>query len=165
MQKNAHARIVNGAVLLVSASVALFLDLLTKALIFPKMGLFNETGFFVGNRFLAFTAHANRGATFDAVVPVPVLIAVSSAFLIGAGVLFFRHPEWSRNKVTVTFAGLLVGGAVGNLYDRAALGYVRDWIMLFRTSILNLADMFIIIGCFGLLKTISFAKRSAARKK
>lgn len=41
--------------------------------------------------------------------------------------------------------GLIVGGAVSNLIDRAVYGYVRDFINLGITTV-NLADLAIMIG-------------------
>jgi lipoprotein signal peptidase len=39
-----------------------------------------------------------------------------------------------------------LGGALGNIYDRMVYGYVFDWILLFESSIVNVADMAVIVG-------------------
>lgn len=53
-----------------------------------------------------------------------------------------------RHKTAYNFLtlSLVMGGALGNLYDRLALGYVFDWLMFFKTSIVNVADLAITLG-------------------
>ncbi|KTD16407.1 signal peptidase II [Legionella jordanis] len=50
---------------------------------------------------------------------------------------------------------LILGGAIGNLYDRAALGHVIDFIDLYYKNyhwpVFNLADSAICVGAFFLL--------------
>jgi lipoprotein signal peptidase len=43
-------------------------------------------------------------------------------------------------------AGLLFGGAVANLIDRAALGSVRDFIVIGHAIVVNVADVAVVIG-------------------
>lgn len=52
----------------------------------------------------------------------------------------------NRNAYNVLTLSLVLGGALGNLYDRLVYGYVFDWLMLFNTSIINLADAAITLG-------------------
>lgn len=165
MQKNPHPRIV-GALWLVGVGLAaLAADLLTKQVVFERLRLTEPPGASLGNWFLSLTVHANYGATFNAAVPLPIIIALSSLFLAWGAWALFRLPDWYKQRIPLCFAGLLVGGAIGNLYDRLTLGYVRDWIMLFRASILNLADLFIIVGCLGLFKGIAFMRTKSASKE
>ena len=48
------------------------------------------------------------------------------------------------------FAGLLLGGALGNMLDRLRLGYVTDWIARGERNAFNLADLAIYVGLGGL---------------
>jgi len=48
------------------------------------------------------------------------------------------------------FAGLLLGGALGNMLDRLRLGYVTDWIARGDRNAFNLADLAIYVGLGGL---------------
>jgi len=41
---------------------------------------------------------------------------------------------------------LILAGAIGNLWDRFAWGYVFDWILIGGTSIVNIADICIAVG-------------------
>ena len=43
-------------------------------------------------------------------------------------------------------AGLLFGGAIANLIDRAALGSVRDFIVIGHAIVVNVADVAVVIG-------------------
>jgi signal peptidase II len=75
-----------------------------------------------------------------------LIIAVSEIVILS--VLFF-YPGMSagRNIVWVGLgAGLLLGGAIGNLIDRVVLGYVTDVIYLSYLSVFNLADICILVG-------------------
>ena len=56
--------------------------------------------------------------------------------------------------------GLLVGGAVGNLIDRVALGSVIDFIKLPHWPAFNIADMSI---TFGVIILVFVIEREAAR--
>ena len=58
-----------------------------------------------------------------------------------------------RSGISVVAAGLLVGGALGNLADRAREGAVTDCIELPAWPTFNLADMAIIAGVLLLLLT------------
>lgn len=99
------------------------------------------------------THHKNLGLTFDLPFPSTILIGLSSLIILGVLYAFIetvRHRERQR-----TFAlSLILAGALGNLFDRLLLGFVRDWILLFFRSALNLADIFILVGilwfCFEL---------------
>lgn len=59
------------------------------------------------------------------------------------------------NKIGVLAYGLLLGGILGNLYDRIFYGYVIDYldfvIFKFNFAIFNLADAAIVIGAILLI--------------
>ncbi len=75
------------------------------------------------------------------------LIALSVIFLAIFIYYYVREKEKSW-LLTITFA-FLIGGCLGNLYDRIFVGYVRDFIQFdFWQSfpIFNFADTFLTIG-------------------
>ena len=59
------------------------------------------------------------------------------------------------NKIGTISYGLLLGGILGNLFDRIFYGYVIDYldfrIFNFNFAIFNLADMAIVIGAILLI--------------
>jgi signal peptidase II len=77
-----------------------------------------------------------------------VLLAVAALVLVG--LLFARDPARPGMWIAV---GLVGGGALGNLIDRALSGEVTDFIDLPRWPPFNLADVTIVAGVI-LLATI-----------
>ena len=55
---------------------------------------------------------------------------------------FFRHP---LGKTCLT---LILGGAIGNLIDRAMRGFVVDMfnVLFMRFAVFNVADIFVVVG-------------------
>ena len=77
--------------------------------------------------------------------------------LIGVCAIYFIIKfisDFKENKRNTLAFGLLLGGCLGNLYDRVIYGYVRDFLdfKIFGEglAIFNLADTFIVVGV-GLL--------------
>lgn len=81
-----------------------------------------------------------------------LLVAMTSA--IAMGVLVWMTQE--RNRQDQFALGLVLGGAIGNILDRARFGYVVDWADLHFGDwspflVFNLADAAITIGVLVLL--------------
>ncbi len=154
MQKDAYARAV-GATALFFASVLVFaLDLWSKWLFFTFPERWTG-GFPPGTAWFQITQHVNQGATFNAPIPVWLLVFCSCAFLSWFLITFFRFSWWWKHRGALLSASLLIGGALGNLSDRLRLSYVRDWLLIGNTSVVNLADICIILGCIGLFFTFA----------
>jgi signal peptidase II len=83
------------------------------------------------------------------------LLALSLAATALLGVWLWRAPD----RLTTVGLGLVVGGALGNAYDRFAYGAVADFFHFhlggFHWYIFNLADVAIVAGV-GLLLYESF---------
>lgn len=95
----------------------------------------------------------NEGAAFS-------LFSGNVLFLIFITliVLFLIYRTINKenvNKIGILAYGLLLGGILGNLYDRIFYGYVIDYldfrIFNFNFAIFNLADMAIVIGAILLI--------------
>lgn len=77
-----------------------------------------------------------------------VLTGISAAASLGIGVWLYRLPrgQWLPGLALAC----ILGGAVGNLYDRWTLGYVIDFISIYygewRFATFNVADAAISIG-------------------
>ncbi len=94
------------------------------------------------NRGVAFGALEGRGAI------VAVLITVALLLLIA---YFAVHAQRAWLWLPV---GMLLGGALGNLVDRAREGAVIDFIDPIAWPAFNLADTAIVIGVFALLYVV-----------
>ncbi len=89
-------------------------------------------------------------ATAGVVVVTAIAVAWMNAFFARSGA---RHP------VLPVALGLVIGGSVSNLADRARLGYVTDFIDFRWWPAFNLADSFIVIGVGILLAAMFGADR------
>ena len=85
--------------------------------------------------------------------------------LISIAILFYLIWLLRKDKTTVlsdVSYGLLIGGLLGNLYDRLFLSYVRDFLSFrifnYDFAIFNVADIAIVIG--AILLFITFIKGS-----
>ena len=108
--------------------------------------------------FLTFRMAWNTGVNFglfshDADVMRWVLIAVALA--ISVWVWIWARREAASKWVQIS-AGLLIGGAVGNVVDRLAYGAVADFLNMSCCGIenpyaFNVADVAIFVGALGLV--------------
>jgi signal peptidase II len=125
------------------------LDQATKQLAIASVELGTSTDVFFGldisnsrNTGIAFGVFAGGG------VIVALLITVSLTLLIG---YFALHAATPLLWLPV---GMLVGGALGNLADRAREGAVIDFIDPVAWPAFNLADTSIVIGVLALLYVV-----------
>ncbi|MGH1353776.1 MAG: signal peptidase II [Thalassovita sp.] len=82
-----------------------------------------------------------------------VLIALALVISVSVVWWVFRDPP---NKLGLASAGLLVGGALGNVVDRFLYGAVADFLNMSCCGFenpyaFNVADIAIFIGAFGLI--------------
>ncbi len=84
--------------------------------------------------------------------PVYVLGAIALAVLIA---YLYRRPQLPWLWLP---AGMLLGGAIGNLIDRVRLGAVTDFIKLPYWPAFNVADISITFGMIGLIVVIEAGK-------
>lgn len=97
--------------------------------------------------FLSFTYIRNEGAAFGILQGARVFfIIITVAVLLGAIYYIVKmRPQSPLEKCALCF---IAGGAIGNFIDRAAFGYVRDFILLefIDFPVFNIADCFVCIG-------------------
>jgi signal peptidase II len=100
--------------------------------------------------FLSLGDSLSHEIRFLLLVLIPVIV------LSMATVFLFLKDEMSRSLFVGM--GFVVGGGIGNIYDRLAYGSVTDFLhldfYLFKTGIFNMADVSIMTGVFIVL--ISF---------
>ena len=87
----------------------------------------------------------NTGAAFGLFQGGSAWLAVVGVLVVAGGLGWLvRHPE-ARGAV-VWGLGLLLGGAVGNLWDRWVSGRVVDYVSIGPWTVFNLADSAIVVG-------------------
>ena len=95
--------------------------------------------------FLNLANSRNRGVAFGLAGDVsPLLIGAALALLLG--LLVFLASRARADAAVWLPAGLLIGGALGNLADRVRDGAVTDFIDLPLWATFNLADIAIVAG-------------------
>lgn len=92
----------------------------------------------------------NTGAAFGILPSLGEAIAVLAIIVAIAIVYYF--PRVPREDWTLRLAmGLTFSGALGNLFDRLTIGWVTDFISIWRFPVFNIADLCITLGVIVLL--------------
>lgn len=130
---------------LVLAAV-LLADQVTKRLVRSNIAQGDRNGVFPGvelvhvrNRGVAFGAFAGGGTV------VAVIIGVA---LVALAAWFVRHAQ---TRLAWLPTGLLLGGAIGNIFDRLRDGAVTDFVKFPAWPAFNFADVAITFGVLSLL--------------
>lgn len=121
------------------ALLILIVDLATKAVASGALDL-HETRSLLP--FLNISLVHNPGINFLLDQYIPIYIAAAVALYLAVSII--RQPPKQVEWIT----GLLCGGAVGNLLERAYHGYVTDFLEVQGTAVVfNLADVALILAC------------------
>lgn len=139
------------------AILAFVIDYITKMLILNMMQLPSVGRIEVFPPFLDFYMAWNYGVNFGLFAydsPWTRWILIAIAVGVSAFVAYWAWKERFGTWPQV-FAGLLIGGALGNAYDRVRYGAVVDFLNMSCCGIqnpyaFNVADIFIFAGAFGL---------------
>jgi signal peptidase II len=139
-----------------AAGLVVALDQVTKQLAVSNIGRGEDVNVFFG---LDLTNTRNTGVAFGALegggLVIAILIGLSLALLVGY-FLVNRNMPWLWVPV-----GLLLGGALGNLADRAREGAVIDFIDPVAWPAFNLADTCIVVGVLALLWVVEGSQKRA----
>jgi signal peptidase II len=134
------------AAALATAGLVVAVDQVTKQLAATNIARSDQVKLIPG---LDLTNTRNTGVAFGALegggLVVAVLIGVSLALLVGYFAVNRKRP-WLWLPV-----GMLLGGALGNLADRAREGAVIDFIDPVAWPAFNVADSCIVVGVLVLL--------------
>lgn len=80
--------------------------------------------------------------------------------LIVSVVIIYYFPKISSQDWALRIAlGLQLGGAIGNLIDRIALGHVTDFISIWTFAVFNIADASITLGVIVLIAGVIVEER------
>ena len=152
-----------------SALITLILDQASKYFVVHGMALWRVRSIDVFPPLLNFRYGENRGINFGLFDGdsdgARWFLIVLSLVVVAAVLIWIRRGDkgfWMKAS-----AGLLVGGALGNVVDRIYYGYVLDFLNMSCCGInnpfvFNVADIFIFAGAIGL---IVFDAQQSKRKK
>ncbi len=114
----------------------------------------------------------NTGGAWSLFGDNPVMMNVIKAFtfvFIAAVLVVMFWPDKRKNMFLIVTLSLLGSGALGNLVDRLAYGYVRDFLSidLIKFPVFNVADIALVAGTIMLVVYIiwNFVVTELAAKK
>jgi signal peptidase II len=152
--------------LLIAFGVVL-LDRWSKHMVEQHIALYAHIQIIPG--FFRLTHTENTGAAFslfaDSTAPwkTGLLIAFSVIALVVVSILLWKNHH--AQVATGVGLALIMGGALGNLWDRLARGRVVDFLLFYvkryQWPVFNLADSAIVVGAGLLVLEILFHKSSA----
>ncbi len=151
-----------------SASLVFLIDQISKYVMVHVLNLSQVRGIDLLPPLLRFRYGENRGINFGLFGDAPDLVRwvlVAFSIVVVVGVLLWVR-RFQHSVLMLLSAGLLVGGALGNVVDRVAYGYVIDFLNMSCCGIdnpyvFNIADIFIFAGAIGL---ILFEGRARGKK-
>ncbi len=155
---------------LLIAMIVVLLDRWTKHVVAQRIPLYSHIQIIPG--LFQLTHTENTGAAFslfaDSTAPwkTALLIGFSVIALIVVSVLLWKNNH--AHLATGIGLSLIMGGALGNLWDRLARGRVVDFLLFYvkryQWPVFNLADSAIVIGAGLLVLEILFHNASAQKE-
>jgi signal peptidase II len=144
------------------ALIVVLLDRWTKRLVAAHIAMYANIQIIPG--FFRLTHTENTGAAFSLFADSPshwktaMLIGFSAVAMVVVSVLLWRQSR--PLSITGIALSLILGGAVGNLWDRVASGRVVDFLLVYvkqyQWPVFNLADSSIVVGAALLVLEILF---------
>ncbi len=98
----------------------------------------------------------NRGVAFGMFQDGTIFFAITTAIVIIVAAIFLIK-NYKKSKLFTVALSLIIGGGLGNLYERIVHGYVVDYLRLsFFPPICNFADYCITAGTVCLIVYLIF---------
>src|SRR3954452_6947853 len=133
----------------VTTAVVVAVDQITKQIVVASIARGESDNVFFG---LDITNIRNKGIAFGALKGAGLVVLALTLLALGALLAYFAlHPTRRMLWLPV---GAIVGGALGNLADRARIGAVIDFIDPAFWPAFNVADAAIVLGILGFLYVI-----------
>ena len=120
--------------------------------------------------FLVFRMAWNRGVNFGLFSQFDMRWALIALALVIVGFVIYWMRRDGGGRLAQLSAGLLIGGALGNVVDRLIYGAVADFLNMSCCGIenpyaFNVADISIFLGALGLVFFTGDAARDKPGKK
>lgn len=121
----------------------------------------------IGNHFILTNvenegAFLGAGSSFEKTYRIALLCILP--ILILSALFFYLMKDKKMSGVMAISMACIIGGGIGNIYDRVIYGSVTDFfhidLGLLKTGIFNLADVSIMIGMFSIVLMNLFMKQA-----
>ena len=147
--------ITRGRVVFAVVAVAIFvLDRVTKTIVAAQVPFGSEVD--VLDHLVSITNLHNSGAAFGmAPAFAGVFLLASILVAVGLAVYVFRTPA---SDLMYALLGLIMGGTVGNGYERLVNGTVIDFIDFHFWPVFNVADSAVSVGVVLLIAAYAFRR-------
>ena len=154
----------------VIAVIVVVLDQVTKAMVRPALALHESREVIPG--FLDLTRVHNTGAAFGMLngvdFPFKTVVLSFVAIIALSGVAWYALTVPLSDRLARMGIAAVLGGAIGNLIDRASAGYVLDFVDAYWNGwhfwVFNAADAAITVGVvFMILDILGLGKRFQER--
>ncbi|AEX86026.1 hypothetical protein XO10_08065 [Marinitoga sp. 1135] len=135
--------------------IILFLDQITKVL--AREYLIGKNIEIIGD-YITLTYVTNTGMAFGMLKGHSFYLGLVSTIIVT--IIYIYRKIYMNNNKSLLFdiaTVFIIGGAMGNLYDRIRFEYVVDMFSVKYFSVFNVADSFVTIG--GILLAIYFIKK------
>ena len=156
---------------LIPIAAVIGLDQLTKWLVVTNMNYVEAPPHSIPviDGILNFTYIHNDGAAMGILDDHRwVFMVASTLAIIAICVFMFVYYNKYYHPFLYLSLSFIVGGGIGNMIDRTALGYVVDFIDVrfipFWEWIFNVADSFVCVGCAMVILYILISDQKAKRK-
>lgn len=112
-------------------------------------------------------AFLGMGSDLNPIIKTILLLVLPIAVLLF--VLHYLLTKKDIDNLTIIGLSFIVGGGIGNMYDRILYGQVTDFFHIdfggvFKTGIFNMADVSVMVG-MGLILLTSFVTRKTNKQK
>lgn len=143
----------------------LLLDQLIKLIVTKNMELFQEIK--IIKNFFSIYYIKNKGAAFSIMGNQTILLILISIICL----LFLKNyikTIKTPSKLTIVSLGIIIGGILGNLFDRLFYKEVIDYLSFnffeYSFPVFNLADIGIIVGAVLLIITLLLEEKNIKKK-
>jgi signal peptidase II len=106
----------------------------------------------------------NHGVAFGLLPGLPPVVTVLAALTLFV-MLFYNRGRHAGSRTEAAGLALMAGGAVGNLLDRARLGFVVDYVDLYVWPVFNIADVAIVVGAGAIALTLVWRGRAPQSRR
>jgi signal peptidase II len=132
-------------------------DQVSKSIVRHKIAYYDQIDFLHHHFTLSRVENSGAFLSLGDSLSVPlksIFLNILPLFAVLFG-LYFILTKTNLNRVTLFAIILIVGGGIGNLYDRMVHGSVTDFMhinfIIFQTGVFNVADVSIMAGTFIIL--------------